>query len=323
MVLLLKESDVCSLIDMRKALSALEEAFREQSESQVISPDRQVIQTEKSSAIVRIMAAAAPRLQALGLKVLLGIPSKRRNNRTYFSTMLFDPDDGSLIAIMSEARLTQLRTGAASAIATKYLMAPRSTKLGLAGAGVQGYGQLEGVATVVNLSEVLIFDLDQDRAELLVKECKSKFGLDALCVSSVHDLSQADIISTATTSTEPIIERVRPGTHINAIGSNAPNRREIHESILTQSRVIVDKKEQALRESGDLVIPIRKGLYRNEYIAGELCDVVSGKIIGRTSNSDITLFKSVGIALEDIAVSRAVYELAVEKGLGEEFSFHQ
>jgi ornithine cyclodeaminase/alanine dehydrogenase-like protein (mu-crystallin family) len=322
LVLLLKESDVNELLDMKSTVYCLEKAFREQSEKQFLLPERQVIRVTEST-IVRTMAASMPRLQTLGLKVLLGIPPKRKPGSVYFVVMLFDQDDASLLAIIAANRLTQLRTGGASAVATKYLARTSFTKAGILGAGVQGYGQLEGLANVSNLHEAVVFDIDGDRVKSLAEKAKTEFGIIVRQAGKVEDLYEAEVLSTATTSVNPLLfgDKLRAGVHVNAIGSNAPNRQEIHHSVLLKSKVFVDREEQVLTEAGDLVIPIRQGLYKPENILGELADVITGKIKGRASELDITLFKSVGIALEDVAVARAVYDRAVSEGKGEDFSF--
>lgn len=324
MVLLLKESDVAQLLDMKSTIACLEEAFREQSEKRAIQPERQVIQSANNpAAVVRIMSASAERMNALGLKALLGTPAKRKPNATYFATMLFDPEDAHLLAVISAGRLTQLRTGAASAVATKYLANPNPTTVGIAGAGVQGFGQLEAVASVTKLQSGYIFDVDDARAQTFVNTAKSKLNLELKKTNKVDDLYNVHVICTATTATKPVLfgNQLKPGTHVNAVGSNAPNRQEIHESVLTRSKVYVDRVEQVLKEAGDLAIPIKAGTYKAEKLAGELCDVITGKIKGRAANSDMTMFKSVGIALEDITVARAAYDIAVRKNIGTEIAF--
>ena len=322
MVLILSESDVNQLLDMKSTISCLESAFCEQSENRFLLPDRQVF-SATDSAIVRVMGASIPRLQSLALKALLGVPAKRKAGSTYFVTLLFSPEDASLLAIISAARLTQLRTGGASAIATKYLARHGFTSVGILGAGVQGYGQLEGVANITKLREATVFDTVEPRMHSLIERARIELGVKVRPVRQLEELYGTEVLCTATTSPKPLIfgNKLRPGAHLNAIGSNAPNRQEIDPAVLLKSRVFVDKLGQVLKESGDLVIPINEGQYKSESIVGELADVITGKIPGRTSDSEITLFKSVGIALEDAAVARAVYDLAVSKGAGKEIEF--
>jgi alanine dehydrogenase len=319
-VLVLTETDLDNLVSMGSAVESLERAFREQSEGRVLLPERQFIQQDNSDAIVRIMVASAPSLQALGLKALLGKPAIRRDGLTYFVVLLFNPEDASLLAIISAKRLTQLRTGATSGVATKYLARSDSKRIGLVGAGVQGFGQLEGVAAVANLRGGIVFDPNDRNATTMIEKAQSRFGLKLERRSNLDDIYDVDILCTATTSVKPLIfgDKLRPGMHINAIGSNAPNRQEVHESALLRSKVFVDRREQALSESGDFVVPSSQGRYDAGLIKAELCDVVNQRVEGRTSGEDITLFKSVGIAIEDIAVARLAYDVAVLSGVGKE-----
>lgn len=322
MVLILRESDVNDLLDMKSAISCLETAFREQSEKRFLLPERQVFQAT-DQAIVRVMAASIPNLQSLGLKVLLGVPAKRRPNLTYFVILLFSPIDASLLSIISAGRLTQLRTGAASGVATKYLARQGIKSVGILGTGVQGYGQLEGLAATAKVQEAIVFDIDPSRMDALTTKAESKLGISVKAAHLVEELYTTDVLCTATTSTKPLIfgEKLRAGTHVNAVGSNAPNRQEIDHTVLLRCRVFTDKTEQVLKESGDLMIPIGQRLYNSKSIVGEMADVITGKLDGRIGESDITLFKSVGIALEDVAVARAVYDVALRRGVGEDFSF--
>ena len=321
-MLILTEDDVNELLDMKSAIACLEKAFREQSDRRFQMPERQVFKAS-DSAVVRLMAASMPELKTLGLKVLLGVPAKRKSESTYFVVMLFNPDDASVLAIMSAGRLTQLRTGGASAIATRYLARKSSSKVGILGVGIQGYGQLEAVTTVINVREAVVFDIDEAKVRSFAEKAESGLGVTVRTARQIEELYEADVLCTATTAVKPIIAgaRLRDGTHLNAIGSNAPNRQEIDHVTLLKSKVFVDETAQALKESGDLIIPIQAGMYRADKIVGELADVVAGKLKGRISDSEITLFKSVGIALEDVAVGRAAYELAITKGVGRHIEF--
>jgi ornithine cyclodeaminase/alanine dehydrogenase-like protein (mu-crystallin family) len=269
------------------------------------------------------MVASMPRLQGLGLKVLLGVPAKRKVSSAYFLVLLLDSDDASLLAIISAGRLIHLRTGAASAVATKHLAKDGVGSVGILGAGVQGYAQLEAMATSIHLKEASIYDIDMRRSQAVAVKAKSNLGVDTRAATQIEELYEKDVICTPTTALKPLIfgDKLREGVHINAIGSNAPNRQEIDYTVLLKSKVFTDKTEQVLQEAGDLIIPISQGLYKADNIVGEIADVITGKVKGRASNGDITLFKSVGIALEDVAVARTIYDLAVQKGVGQEIRF--
>lgn len=305
-------------MDMKTTLTVVEAALKEQSGNRVLMPPRQVMKEKDSEAVVRVMAASAVGIKSLGLKALLGIPGKRRPGSTYFLTLVLDTSDASVLAIVAANRLTQLRTGAASGIASKYLARGDSETIGLLGAGVQGYGQLEGVATAMPIRRCLVYDPNTERVEALISRSWESLRVKVEKANAIEDLSTCDVLCTATPAQSPILleSHLRPGMHINAVGSNAPNRQEIDVGVIRRSRVFVDRIEQVLEEAGDLVIPVKQGLYDPKSIAGNLCDVVSGLNTGRETNSQITLFKSVGIALEDISVARKAYELAVENHVG-------
>ena len=179
---------------------------------------------------------------------------------------------------MSASRpLTQLRTGAISALATRYLARKGSTSLGLVGAGVQGHGQVEAICSTLKLAEVRVYDHDPEKASRTAGYASDAFGVEAKAVGRVEDALGSDIVATATTSSSPFMDRsnIAPGTHINAIGSNVPSRKEIHPDLLKASKVVVDLRDQAVQESGDLE-PVRKGELGPGAIYAELAELVEG-----------------------------------------------
>jgi ornithine cyclodeaminase/alanine dehydrogenase-like protein (mu-crystallin family) len=185
------------------------------------------------------------------------------------------------------------------------------------GAGVQGQGQVEAICQTLRPSEVLIYDPDRAKASRMAEGARSAFGVRARAVETVDEAVAADVVSTATTSTSPVlnISNVRAGTHVNAIGSNVPARKEIDPALLRASKVVVDLRDQALQESGDLE-PVRSGELPATTIYGELAEIVAGTKPARTDDAEITIFKSVGIALQDIAVAKLLYDRALEAGVG-------
>lgn len=189
--------------------------------------------------------------------------------------------------------------------------------------GVQGLGQIEAVSQVMKMKSGLVYDISNEQAERIVKFAKERLSCDFDVSNSPEQLaSKVDVLITSTTSTQPLFNGsiIKPGTHINAIGSNMPSRRELDVEILRRSKVVVDSLDQAPKESGDLVQPISHGEYDVGKIHSEIGDVISGRKLGRVTDDEITLFKSVGIAVEDIAVARRIYELAVKQGIGAELT---
>jgi alanine dehydrogenase len=321
MVILLDEEDVNRVIDMKRAIDVIEESFRLLGLGKIEMPTRVHVKYPNTFGILRIMASSIDGIGALGSKMLLGYPPKRKPGLTYFVAMVFDPLDGHLLSIMGANRLTQLRTGAASAVATKYLARQDASIVGLFGSGVQARGQLEGLAEVRKVKEVRVYDIDKEKRDKFCKEQGHKLGIDVKGVEEPEfAVKGCDIIVTATTSRSPLFggDVLDEGVHINAIGSNNPAKREVDVKTLMRSKIVVDHKGQALKEAGDLIIPIREGLLDPDVIYAELSDIVLGRKKGREDDKEITLFKSVGIASEDVALAYAIYQEAVKQGLGKE-----
>ena len=316
-VLLITEDDVPSLIDIPAAVEQMESAFRELARGRVLTPNRVTISIPQSYGTVRLMPSVLLDSEASGFKVLTGTAGQRRAGRSYFLVTLLDYEDGSVQCIMSASRLTQIRTGAVSALATKYLARKASRSFGLVGAGLQGQGQVEAICSTMKPSQVLIYDHSKQKASLMADGVRAAFGVDARAVDTVDEAVAADVVATSTTSTSPVlnVSNIAPGTHINAIGSNTPARKEIDPGLLRASKVVVDLRDQALQESGDLE-PVRRGELPADTIYGELAEIVAGSKPGRTSETEITIFKSVGIALQDIAIAKFLYERALAKGIG-------
>jgi len=325
MVLILNESDVAGLIDMSSVISAVEGALELYSKKGAIMPTRYQMEVPGTPGTIRVMLAALPASKASGLKVLTGTAGKRVETGNYFVIMLFDPD-GSLRSILSANRLTQLRTGAASAVATKYLARKESKIIGLIGGGVQGLGQIEGISNVMKDREWLIFDALPQNAEKTAKVALEEFGLKMEISKSADEVAaKSDVLITATTSREPVFnpDVVKRGSHINAIGSNLPSRRELDEKILNKAKVVVDSVEQSIKESGDLLDPISRGTYDAQKIYAEIGQIVAGDKPGRENNEEVTIFKSVGLAVEDIATASLAYTLGVKKNRGIEVALHK
>lgn len=220
MALLLTEDNIKQLLDTRGAISYLERAFREQSKGNVLMPGRQLLREKDSNAVVRIMSASVPAMNDLGAKIPLGTPATRKHGSTYFVTLLFDPTDASLLAVVAANRLTQLRTGDASGIAAEHLARSGSKSLGILGAGVQGYGQLEGASASVSVESVTVYDLDAAKMDAMIVRAKNELGLDLRKAKSAGELYSNDILCKATPAAEPVIfgDSLKPGTHLNAVG---------------------------------------------------------------------------------------------------------
>lgn len=312
MVLFLREDEVKELLTMDDAVAVLEETLRQQGTGGVINHPRLRVKTGKS--MLHYLAGAVPYLGVMGYKAY----TSYRGGAT-FRVFLHSIENGELLSIMEADFLGMIRTGAATAVATKYMSKEASTRVGIFGTGWQARGQLMGVSAVRKIERVKAYSRNRDNRARFCKEMEDILGVEIIPVERPEDvLKDVDILVTATTSVEPVFrgEWLQGGVHINAIGANFLFKRELDEETIRRSDiVVVDSKEQAKLEAGELLPPIDKGRIRWEDVY-ELGEIVVGKVKGRIHEEDITLFKSLGIAIEDIAVAARVYELAVAKGLG-------
>jgi len=316
----LDDKAVESAVDMKASISIIEDAFRDHAEGNTLMPKRLHLAVDGMKGGLRIMPAALMGKRAVGLKTISGAPGSRRPGSTYFLLVLFDPNDGSLMSVMAGDTITRLRTGAASAVATKYLAREDSRSVGVYGAGVQARTQLEGVAGVREITKATAFDISKERLEDFRRQMSAKLGIDIRSASDASEPASADVVVTATTADKPFLMSgwVHPGTHINAMGANAPAKSEIEPSLMKRARVFVDFREQVLAEAGDIIDVIKSGELKETDIVAELGELVVGSRGGRRSAEEITLFKSVGVAIEDLALAHEVYERARKRGIGKE-----
>jgi ornithine cyclodeaminase len=225
---------------------------------------------------------------------------------------------------MDGTYLTALRTGAASGAATDLLARRDARVVAIFGAGTQGRTQLEAVCTARSITQVFVFDKERKRAERFVAEMGSRGAPIPeeieIASSPAEAVRRADILCTATTSTVPVFEgkELRPGTHINAVGAYTPQMQEVDVETIRRAKVVIDSRDASLAEAGDLIIPLRQGTITERHIHAEIGEIVAGRKPGRTSEEEITYFKSVGVAVQDVAAARRILEKATELGLGTE-----
>lgn len=326
-VLLLSSRDILGLCSMSEAIEAVREAFILTSENRVVVPPRIHLDLPESKGTSLIMPSHLPEKKKMGVKIinLYGENPKKGLPFSQALMLIFEAGTGQPLGIMEAGTLTALRTGAACGLATALLSRPESRKMALFGAGFQARFQLEAAAAVRALEEVLVFDPDMKRAAEFSEQMSEKLGIKIrVARSAVEAVSGADIISTATTSKQPVFDDrdLKPGAHINAIGSYKPHEREVPSETVARARVFVDKKDMALEEAGDLIIPINEGLFSADKIVAEIGEVASGKKPGRLSADEITFFKTVGVAAQDIVLGSRLLEKALETGAGTFFDFY-
>ena len=313
MALLLTEQEVARLLPMAVALEAVEEAFRWQGQGKVVNRPR--VRLKVPGGLLHVMPAAAPEAGVMGLKAYATTRGGAK-----FVFLLFSADSGELLAVMEADRLGQIRTGAASGVATKYLARPDAQTVGIYGTGWQARSQLEAVSAVRKIREVRAYGRDPERRQAFAREMAERFGVPVVPVEQPEEAARgASILVTITNSRTPVLRGawIEPGAHVNAAGSNALERAELDvEAVRRAALIVVDSLEQARLECGDLVAPIEQGATRWEAIH-ELGEVVAGSHPGRPSPEAITLFESQGLAMEDVAVAVRVWERARAEGAGQ------
>jgi alanine dehydrogenase len=328
MALLLSRSDVQKLLPMSKAIDVVESAFSELANGTAAMPPRTVLIDQKVGGWIAFMPSYLKSGGALGVKavtVYKGNPEKFGMPTTLATIIVMDNQTGQTLAVMDGGFLTAVRTGAVSGVATRHLARKDSKIGGILGTGVQARAQVVAMCEAANLDEVLSFSVDpDDRRKAFADELSATTGVPMRLVASTEEvLANSDVVSLATTAAKPIVKADwwKTGAHINAIGSHAPGVRELDTATILKSKLVCDQKAACLAEAGDVQIPIEEGTYSADRIHGDLGAVINGTIPGRENNSEITLFKSVGLAIQDISCAALVYQQAVEQGVGTEFAF--
>lgn len=291
-------------LPMSVAIDALETAFRTQLPS---APLRSSVETPAGSLL--LMPSSSE--DALGVKLVTLTPTNAGRGLPYIHALyaLFDGATQAPRAILDGAALTALRTGAVSGLATRHLAISEASRLVVFGAGVQARSHVEAMRAVRPVERVTIVSRSAPAAEALVAELLAE-GLDA-SVGVPDAVAEADLVCTCTTSPEPVLEGrlLAPGTHVNAVGAYTPQTRELDDEAVRRSHVVVETREVAMAEAGDLLIPIREGIVGGDHVAADLPELVAGAPV-RRSPRDVTVFESVGVAFEDLVVARAAVERA-------------
>lgn len=328
MALLLNRSDVQQVLTMGKAIDAVEAAFGELANETAEMPPRTVMIDPAVGGWIAYMPAYIKTSGSLGIKavtVYKDNPAKFDLPTTIGTILVQDNKTGEVVAAMDGGYLTAVRTGAVSGVATRHMARPDSKVGGVLGAGVQARQQAIAIAEASNIETILTFSLDDEESRRdFAGWVADQTGLETRLAESGEALCrESDIVCLATTAANPIVDASwwKPGAHINAIGSHAPGVRELDTATIQRARIICDQLEACQAEAGDLQIPVEDGDYSWSDIAGELGDVVNGNTLGRTSDTEITLFKSVGLAIQDISCAALVYDEARANNIGQQFNF--
>jgi ornithine cyclodeaminase len=257
----------------------------------------------------------------LGLKVITVFPGNHAHGlESHLGVvMLFEGEHGRPVALLEAAAVTAIRTAAVSALATRLLAPPAAGDLAILGAGVQARSHLAALREVRPIRRLRVWSRNGENARRFAAEVAERDGLEAVASPSAQEaVASADLICTVTSAREPVLagEWLSPGAHVNAVGACTPAARELDSAAVARARLFVDRRESALNEAGDLLIPLREGTVGEDHIRGELGDLLLGRIEGRRDAAEVTLFKSLGLAVEDLAAARHVYRKALAAGRG-------
>ena len=310
-MLFLSDHDIEKLLDMEEVIDTVEGAFGEYAEGKVVLPPRSTIMIPKYNGSISFMPSYLKESEAQATKIISIYPDNPEKGlpTTIAWIIVNDPETGLINAFMDATHITAMRTGAITGVAARYLAPDDATTAAVFGAGVQGRTQLWAACTVRPIDRAYVYDLDPRAMESFSRDMEDKLGIEVTPSESGKEACiDADIVLTATTSSKPVIkyEWLKEKVHISAIGAFYPDCRELDTATVASSKLVIDDYEGIMKEAGDILIPIKEGVITDNHIYAELKELVSGKKKGRTPKDKITVFKSVGIAIQDSSVANLI-----------------
>ena len=310
-MLYLSAEDVESLISMKEVIDTIEIAFGEMAKGKVNMPPRTTIMLEKYNGSISLMSSFIPLMDAFATKIISIYPDNREKGLPTTAAWIFvnNPENGQLEAVMDGTYITALRTGAVTGVAAKYLAPKKSKIAAVFGCGVQGRTQAWALAETLELDLIRVYDLSEESMMKFSDEMTEKLGVDVIPSKSGRAaVEDADVVATATTSSKPVLHRewLKDKVHVSAIGAFYPGYRELDTEIIKDSKLVVDEIGSIMHEAGDILIPINEGIITADHIYCELGDIIIDKKEGRTKRDGITVFKSVGVAIQDSSISSLI-----------------
>jgi ornithine cyclodeaminase len=320
-VLIANQDEVAALMPMEDCIEVMAEALKMAADGDVLLPLRTMMLLPDDESLLGLMPSYLGGIQSVGVKVIAAFP---QNYGTEYDAhqgvvLLFDTERGLLRAIVDGTAITAIRTAAVSGVATRLLAREDAGDLALIGAGTQAKAHLAAMREVRDVTRVRVFSLPREGAEAFAAREGERHGIEIEVAESAQAaVDGADIICTVTTAKEPVLHGawIAPGAHINAVGAFTPTTRELDSEAVTRARLYVDRRESTLAEAGEFIIPFQEGLIDETHIVGELGEVMLGRAPGRTGDEEVTLFKSLGIAIEDLAAAHYVLQQAQEQEIG-------
>ena len=320
-ILIVNQDEVRRLLPMAECLEVMEETLAALARGEALLPLRQVLMLPGGQGAFAAMPAHLSSPAAIGIKVITVFPG---NHGTEFDShqgavLLFETEHGQLLAVMDATSITAIRTAAVSGVATRALARPEAATLALLGTGVQAATHLEAVALVRPLQRVRVWSRDPAHVARFVEAARARHPFAIEAASTAREaVSDADVVCTVTSSREPVLQGawLRPGTHVNAVGASLRTARELDAAAVAAARVFVDRRESAANEAGDLLMARAEGAIGDDHVQAELGEVLVGRADGRRSPAEITVFKSLGLAVEDVASAHHIHARAAERGMG-------
>jgi ornithine cyclodeaminase len=320
-VLIINQAEVARLLPMADCINVMEGALKALARGEALVPLRQVVPLPRGLGAVAAMPGYSETLKAIGVKVITVFPGNRGTDYDSHqgTVLLFEAGHGGLKAIVDASEVTAIRTAAVSAVATRALARATAGDLAILGSGVQARTHLDAMLLVRPIQRVRVWSPTPGHAQTFAERESRRHAVKVEAMASARGtVKGADIICTVTSSREPVLmgEWIEPGAHVNAVGSSVKVTRELDTAAVKKARLFVDARESALSESGDILMPLAEKAIREEHIRAEIGDVLMGRVEGRKSSREITLFKSLGLAVEDLAAVHFIYSRAVEQDVG-------
>jgi len=318
-VLIINQHEVRQLMPMADCINIMERALTELARGNVINPLRSIVPVPNEKGILGLMPSTME--SDMGLKIVSVFPG---NHGTEYDShqgavLLFETEHGQLLSIQDASEITAIRTAAASGLATRLLARENSSSLAILGSGVQARTHVEAMLAVRPVRSARLWSRNVEHAEQFASHISKAHKINVEVFDSAEQaVKSADIICTTTASPDPVLmgDWLERGVHINAAGSSFKTKRELDTAAVVKSKLFIDRLESTLNEAGDFLIPQSEGAMDESHICGEIGDILIGKVQGRQSDDEITLFKSLGLGVEDIASARHIYDQAISQNMG-------
>jgi ornithine cyclodeaminase/alanine dehydrogenase-like protein (mu-crystallin family) len=320
-MLILSQADVTRLLPMEACIDVMATTLATLARGDAILPLRTVILIPQTNDAFAVMPAFLGAPKIMGAKIITVYPG---NHGTSFDShqgavLLFDAENGSLAALLDATAITTIRTAAVSAVATRLLARADAHRLAIIGSGVQAHAHLEAMCAVRPITSLRVWSRNAEHAEALATIARERFHLDAsVAPNGENAVRDAEVVCTTTSAREPVLRGawLSPGAHVNAVGASQASARELDSAAVVRSRLYVDRRESALKEPGDILVPLQDGDIGPDHIVAEIGELLIGRGTGRRDDQEITLFKSLGLAVEDLASASYVYGEAVRANVG-------